>query len=341
MAALLGCTPVKRYSRIEGFGSYRPARVVGNDEICATIDSSDQWIVSRSGIRTRRFASPDESLLAMAEAAGAAALEDAGVSADQVDGVIVATMSYRLGTPSLAAQVGARLGLPAPAAMDLGAACSGFCYGVGLGASLVNTGSANRVLLIGAERMSDIVDPADRSTAFLFADGAGAAVIGPSDTPGVGQVAWGSDGSQSHVIRMSHAGAPAGQPDEGPAPALRMEGPAVYRWAISELADVARQALKNAGVGIADIDVFVPHQANLRIVDSLAASIGLREDAVCARDVTEAGNTSAASIPLALQRLRADGLAPAGGLALLMGFGAGLAYAAQVVRLPQSHPRTH
>lgn len=334
MAALLDCPPVLRYSRIEGFGSYRPARVVGNDEICAAIDSSDEWIVSRSGIRSRRFASAQESLLAMAEAAGAAALKDADISPDQVDGVIVATMSYKLGTPSLAAQVGARLGLPAPAAMDLGAACSGFCYGIGLAGSLVHSGSANRVLLIGAERMTDIVDPADRSTAFLFADGAGAAVIGPSDTPGIGQVAWGSDGAQSEVIRMSHSGAPAGGLDEGPAPALRMEGPTVYRWAISELADVARRALKNAGVGASDIDVFVPHQANLRIVESLAASIGLRDDAVCARDVTEAGNTSAASVPLALQQLRTDGLARSGGLALLIGFGAGLAYAAQVVRLP-------
>jgi 3-oxoacyl-[acyl-carrier-protein] synthase-3 len=338
MAALLDCPPAQRYSRIEGFGAYRPARVVGNDEVCAAIDSSDEWIVSRSGIRTRRFASRQESLIAMAEAAGAAALADAGVGAGQVDGVIVATMSYLLGTPSLAAQVGARLGLPAPAAMDIGAACSGFCYGIGLAGSLVNTGSANRVLLIGAERMTDIVDPADRSTAFLFADGAGAAVIGPSDTPGIGQVAWGSDGSQSDVIRMSHPGAPAGGRDQDPAPtaapALVMEGPTVYRWAISELTDVARRALKNAGVGAADIDVFVPHQANLRIVESLASSIGLRDDAVCARDVVVAGNTSAASVPLAIQQLRTDGLARPGALALLIGFGAGLAYAAQVVRLP-------
>jgi 3-oxoacyl-[acyl-carrier-protein] synthase-3 len=335
MAAPLDPTPaVPRYSRIEGFGTYRPARLVDNDEICAVIDSSPQWIVARSGIRNRGFASSQESLVAMAEAAGAAALQDAGVGADQVDGVIVATMSHRLGTPSVAAQVGARLGLPAPAAMDIGAACSGFCYGVALAASLVNSGSAGRVLLIGAERMTDIVDPADRSTAFLFADGAGAAVIGPSDTPEIGQVAWGSDGSQSDLIRMSHAGPPPAGRDPGPAPALRMEGPAVYRWAISELTDVARRAMKNAGVGAADIDVFVPHQANLRIVESLASSIGLRADAVCARDVVDAGNTSAASVPLALQQLRADGLARPGGLALLMGFGAGLAYAAQVVRLP-------
>jgi 3-oxoacyl-[acyl-carrier-protein] synthase-3 len=308
--------------------------VVGNEEICRSIDSSDEWIVNRSGIRTRRFASPGESLVAMSEAAGAAALADAGVSPRQVDAVIVATMSYRLRTPSLAAQVAARLGLPAPAAVDIGAACSGFCYGVGLACGLVRAGTADRVLLIGAERMTDIVDPTDRSTAFLFADGAGAAVIGPSDTPEIGPVAWGSDGSRSEVIRMSHVGAPPGRPESGTAPTLLMEGQAVYRWAISELTEVAERAMKNAGVVAEDIDVFVPHQANLRIVEALARSLGLRDDAVCARDVTESGNTSAASVPLAVDALRARGLARPGDLALLIGFGAGLAYAAQVVRLP-------
>ncbi|WP_406431174.1 ketoacyl-ACP synthase III [Streptomyces sp. NBC_00631] len=334
MAAPMECPPALRHSRIEGFGTYRPTRVVGNDEICRSIESSSEWIVARSGIHNRRFASAEESLIAMCEAAGAAALDDAGVSPGQVDAVLVASMSYRLITPSLAAQVGARLRLPAPAALDIGAACSGFCYGLGLAGDLVRTGSAGRVLLIGAERMTDIVDPADRSTAFLFADGAGAAVIGPADTPEIGPVAWGSDGSQSDVIRMSHQGAPAGSPEQGAAPALLMEGPAVYRWAISQLTEVAQRAMKNAGVGAGDIDVFVPHQANLRIVESLARSLSLREDAVCARDVVEAGNTSAASVPLALAALRAQGLARRGDLALLMGFGAGLAYAAQVVRLP-------
>jgi len=334
MVTQLGTPPAPRHSRIEGIGSFRPARSVGNDEIRESIDSSDEWIVARSGIRTRGFASAGESLIAMAEAAGAAAMADAGVTADQVDGVIVATMSHRLGTPSAAAQVGARLGLPAPAALDVGAACSGFCYGTELASGLVRTGSAGRVLLIGAERMTDIVDAADRSTAFLFGDGAGAAVIGACDTPGIGPVVWGSDGTRSDFIRMSHEGAKAGQQEHGPAPSLRMQGPAVYRWAISELTDIATRAVKNAGIGVADVDVFVPHQANLRIVEALAGSLGVREDTVIARDVAQSGNTSAASVPLALDRLRADGLTRPGDLALLVGFGAGLAYAAQVVRLP-------
>ncbi|MFD8600026.1 beta-ketoacyl-ACP synthase III [Kitasatospora sp. NPDC059646] len=334
MTAELGHHPELRHSRILGTGSFRPPRVVGNAEICEHIDSSEEWILARSGIRTRRFAAPDETLAVMASAAGAAALADAGLAPAEVDSVIVATMSHRLGTPSVAAEVASRLGIDSPGALDISAACSGFCYGTALAGDLVRAGSADHVLLIGAERMTDIVDPADRSAAFLFADGAGAVVVGPSATPGIGPVVWGSDGTQGDVIRMSHAGAPAGQEQSGAAPALRMQGPSVYRWAISEMGDIGRQAVKNAGLTMADIDVFVPHQANRRIVDALARSLDLREDAVVARDVTDSGNTSAASVPLALDRLRSEGSAGSGDLALLIGFGAGLAYAAQVVRLP-------
>jgi 3-oxoacyl-[acyl-carrier-protein] synthase-3 len=320
------------HSRILGTGSFRPARVVGNDEVAGPIDSSDEWIVSRSGIRTRRFADETEPVVDMAAAAGARALEDAGVDPRQIDTVLVASMSSQLAAPTLAARVAHRLGAGTPAALDLNAACSGFCYGTELASSLVRCGSARYVLLVGAERMSDLVDPADRATAFLFGDGAGAAVIGPSDTPGIGPVAWGSDGSRADVIAMTAPFGTVRRPQ--PPGALRMAGPAVFRWAISEMGDVAQLAVKNAGLATGDIDVFVPHQANLRIVEQLAGSLALRADAVVARDVVDAGNTSAASVPLALDRLRAEGTAHPGDLALLMGFGAGLAYAAQVVRLP-------
>ncbi|WP_405824900.1 ketoacyl-ACP synthase III [Streptomyces sp. NBC_01390] len=323
-----------RHSRILGTGSYRPARVVGNDEICGPIDSTDEWIVSRSGIRSRRYASADESLAAMAEAAGRAALADASVAPDEVNALIVATISHRQATPGVATEVAARLGLPGPAAMDLNAACSGFCYGTALADALVRAGTADHVLLIGAERMTDLVDPADRSTAFLFGDGAGAALVGVSGTPDIGPVVWGSDGTRRDVIGMTHVAAAAGHQQSGPAPSLRMEGPAVYRWAVSEMAEVAERAVKQAGLTMADIDVFVPHQANRRIVDALARSLSLSEDTVVARDVVESGNTSAASVPLALDRLRAENRARRGDLALLLAFGAGLAHAAQVVRLP-------
>jgi 3-oxoacyl-[acyl-carrier-protein] synthase-3 len=320
------------HSRILGTGSFRPARVVDNDEVAGPIDSSHEWIVSRSGIRTRRFAGEAEPVVDMAAAAGARALADAGVAPEQIDTVLVASMSAQLAAPALSTRVAHRLGAGTPAALDINAACSGFCYGTELASSLVRCGGARHVLLIGAERMSDLVDPADRSTAFLFGDGAGAAVIGPSETPGIGPVAWGSDGGRADVITMTVPFGTVRRPQ--PPGALRMQGPAVFRWAISEMGDVAQLAVKNAGLAMGDIDVFVPHQANLRIVEQLAGALPLRPDAVVARDVVDSGNTSAASVPLALDRLRAEGAARSGGLALLMGFGAGLAYAAQVVRLP-------
>lgn len=330
----LTASSTSRSSRIMGTGSFRPARVVGNEEVAGPIDSSDEWIVTRSGIRSRRFASEAETLAMMAEAAGSAALADAGIGPDRIDAVLVATISHRMATPSLAAEVAARLGTPNPAAVDLGAACSGFCYGTAIASDLIRGGSADHVLVVGAERMSDLLDPTDRGTAFVFGDGAGAAVIGLGDEPGIGPVVWGSDGTQRGLIRMTDHYAKAGGELSGPAPSITMEGPSVYRWAISEMVDVAVLAVKNAGISVADIDVFVPHQANQRIVDALARNIGLSDDAVVARDVADAGNTSAASIPLALDRLRSEGLARSGDLALLIGFGAGLAYAAQVVRLP-------
>lgn len=330
----LTAPPGTRNSRVLGTGSFRPARVVTNEEVAGPIGSTDEWIVTRSGIRTRRFASGTETLGMMAEQAGRAALADTGLHAEQVDAVLVATITHRMATPSLAAEVAARLGTRSPAAVDLGAACSGFCYATAIAGDMIRGGSADHVLVIGAERMSDLLDPTDRSTAFMFGDGAGAAVIGPCEEPGIGPVVWGSDGRRRDLIRMNEYWPAAGQELSGPSPSLVMEGPSVYRWAVSQMADVALLAVKQAGVAITDIDVFVPHQANQRIVDNLARNLGLRDDAVVARDVAEAGNTSGASIPLALDRLRTEGLAPSGGLALLIGFGAGLAYAAQVVRLP-------
>jgi 3-oxoacyl-(acyl-carrier-protein) synthase III len=330
----LAAPPETRNSRMLGTGSFRPARIVSNEEVAGPIDSSDEWIVTRSGIRSRRFASDTETLGMMAEHAGRAALADAGLDAVQVDAVLVATITHRTATPSLAAEVAARLGTRSPAAVDLGAACSGFCYATAIASDMIRGGSADHVLVIGAERMSDLLDPTDRSTAFVFGDGAGATVIGPCDEPGIGPVAWGSDGTQRDLIRMTELWPRAGRELSGPAPSLTMEGPSVYRWAISQMRDVALLAVKQAGVALADIDVFIPHQANQRIVDTLARNLAFREDVVVARDVAETGNTSGASIPLALDRLRSGGLAKGGDLALLIGFGAGLSYAAQVVRLP-------
>ncbi|WP_435771748.1 beta-ketoacyl-ACP synthase III [Nocardioides sp. SYSU DS0651] len=318
-----------------GIGAYRPERVVPNAEIVDAIDSSDEWIQQRSGIRTRRWAGDGETIVSMSVAAARAALADAGVDARQVECVIVATVSHLLQTPAAATAVAHELGTDQAAAFDISAACAGFCHGVALANDLVRGGSARYVLVIGVERLSDITDPHDRGTAFIFADGAGAAVVGPSEEPGIGPVVWGSDGEQQDLIRQREdwrdvfaAGAAAAWP------ALTMEGNAVFRWASYAMAKVAQQALDRAGVTAEQIDCFVPHQANNRITDAMARAMRLPASVRIARDVVDAGNTSAASVPLALRRMIDDGEARSGDLALLVAFGAGLAYAAQVVTVP-------
>ncbi|MEU4626370.1 beta-ketoacyl-ACP synthase III [Actinoplanes sp. NPDC023801] len=320
-------------SQIRGVGVYRPARIVHNDEICGPIDSTDEWIRQRCGIVTRRFAAPEETVVSMAAAAGTAALRQAGLTADGVDVVIVATMSYLYQSPAAGPQVADLIGAHRAAAFDLGAACAGFCSALAVADSLVRSGSAGRALVIGSERMTDIIDPKDRSTAFLFADGAGAVVVEASGTRGIHPVAWGADGARSGVI--GHDGPWTAVRDHpGSWPVMRMAGQEVFRWAISEVTPVAREAVRAAGLTVGDLAAFVPHQANVRIIDRLAAGLGLPANVVVSRDVERAGNTSAASIPLALESLMSEGRVPAGGLALLSGFGAGLSQASMVVRLP-------
>ncbi|HCK79112.1 MAG TPA: 3-oxoacyl-ACP synthase [Actinobacteria bacterium] len=320
------------FARILGVGSYRPQRVVTNEEICERIDSTDEWIRQRSGIVERRFAAADETVADMAVAAGKGAIAAAGLSGADIDCVIIATVTHLMATPSAAAEVAHRLGTERAPAFDISAACAGFCYGIAMAQDMVRGGSATRVLVVGVEKLTDIIDATDRSTAFLFADGAGAAVIGPSDEPAIGPVVWGSDGSHLSAITMS------GSYDElregGEYPTVVMEGQTVFKWAVYEMARVAQQALDVAGVTADQLDAFIPHQANLRIVDAMVRALKLPEGIPVARDIVESGNTSAASIPLAMDRMLQAGQIRSGGLALIIGFGAGLAYAAQVVRLP-------
>jgi 3-oxoacyl-[acyl-carrier-protein] synthase-3 len=322
------------HAAILGLGSYRPRRVVPNSEIVEAIDSSDEWIQQRSGIKQRRFADPDETVTMMSVAAARKAMERAGVDGAQVDAVVVATVSHLLQTPAAATLIAHELGLERPAAFDISAACAGFCHGIGLAADMIRAGSAKHVLVIGVERLSDITDPTDRGTAFIFADGAGAAVVGPSDEPGIGPVVWGSDGEQSELIRQREDWRDVIAQERPLMPHLTMQGNAVFRWAAFEMAKIAQATLDRSGLTVEDLDVFVPHQANMRITDAMARSMKLPERVVIARDIAEQGNTSAASIPLALDRLVEEGQARSGDLALLIAFGAGLAYAAQVVRVP-------
>ncbi|MFF1871478.1 beta-ketoacyl-ACP synthase III [Streptomyces sp. CB03911] len=323
-----------RSARITGVGSYRPGRLVKNDEICRFIDSDSAWIEERSGIVTRRFADDEETVPVMGARAAGKALSAAGLTAADVSCVILSTMSYLHQAPPAAAVCVAELGAHGTAAFDLGAACAGFSHGLAVAGSLVAARQAEHVLVVGAERMSDIVDPRDRSTAFLFGDGAGAVVVSPSDEPGIGQVAWGTATGHLHAIEQSRSFAELRRDPTARWPFLEMAGPEVFRWAIRAVAEVCDDALRAAGVTVADIEAFVPHQANARIIDAAVKAMGLPPSVEVARTVREDGNTSAASIPLALDSLIASGRIRPGALLLTAGFGSGLGYSAQVVKAP-------
>ena len=309
-------------ARIAAFGAHQPATVVTNADLAARLDTSDEWIRSRVGIAERRIAGPEEGIVEMAVEAGGKALARSGLSSAEIDLVVVATCSAESPMPAHAPTVADRLGIVAPGAFDLNAACAGFCYALGTADGLVRAGSARSVLVIGAEKMSQWVDPDDRSTAVIFADGAGAAVVTGADEPGIGPTVWGSLGSHADKLVIGSRSS-----------YLAQDGQAIFRWATSAVAPVALEACRRAGVDPADLAVVAPHQANLRIIRAIARAIGAPQ-AILAEDIVTAGNTSAASVPLAVSRILDREEVPPGSPALLVGFGAGLAYAAQVVRLP-------
>jgi 3-oxoacyl-[acyl-carrier-protein] synthase III len=312
-------------AKILGFGGYQPDKVVTNDDLAKLVDTSDEWIRTRVGIQSRRFAADDETVADMAEAAGAKALAASGLEPSEIDLVIVATCSPESPMPNVAATAAYRLGIVAPGAYDLNAACAGFCYAIGAASDSVRAGSARNVLVIGAEKMTSWVDWTDRSTCIIFADGAGAAVVGPSgpDEPsGIGPVVWGSAGDLANKITI-----------EGRNGTLRQDGQAVFRWATTAMAPIALEACRRAGVTPADISAFIPHQANLRIVEAIANRLGIPRERV-ADDIIQSGNTSSASIPLALSRMAEQGRLQPGTPALLIAFGAGLSYASQVITVP-------
>jgi 3-oxoacyl-[acyl-carrier-protein] synthase III len=312
-------------SRILGIGSAQPERVVTNDDLSKTIDTSDEWIRDRVGIVERRFANEGDTVVSMAVEAGSKAIAAAGLAPSDLDTVIVANCTTKKPIPNAAAQVADLIGIKGAGGFDLNAACAGFCYGLGVASDLVLAGSSRRALVIGSEKLTDIVDPNDRSTAIIFADAAGAAVVGPSEEPGIGPVAWGTAGDLVDMIGMTEAAN------------IYQEGQSVFRWATTKIAPIALQALELAGVKPSDVDVLIPHQANLRIVEAIAKKLrkeGAREDMVVADDIVYSGNTSSASIPMAMDHMRAAGRIHSGDVALLIGFGAGLSYAGQVVVCP-------
>ena len=321
------------YTRIYSYGAARGDLVVPNDDLVEAIDSSDEWIQQRTGIVTRTRAS--ESILAidLAEEAAKEAIAKSGVAPEQIDLVIVATIGNVQQTPSLAAMLADRVGANPAAAYDSNAACAGFSYGVTQADALIRAGAAHYALVVGAEKLSDVVDPADRTISFLLGDGAGAVIIGPSDAPGIGAAVWGSDGSKAAAVGMNATLIDFREGRSG-WPVLRQDGQTVFRWAVWEMAKVAKEALDAAGVQASDLAAFVPHQANMRIIDALAKQLRLPDTVVIGRDIATTGNTSAASIPLATHRLLEEHPELSGGLCLQIGFGAGLVFGAQVVVLP-------
>jgi 3-oxoacyl-[acyl-carrier-protein] synthase-3 len=309
-------------AKILAFGDYQPTRVVTNDELSLTIDTNDEWIRSRVGIAERRIAGPDEGVVEMAVAAGGKALAASGLSAADIDLVIVATCSAETLVPNVSATVAHRLTIMAPGAYDVNAACAGFCYALSNASDAVRSGSARNVLVVGSEKMSQWVDQTDRANAIIFADGAGAAVVTGSDSSSIGPVVWGSSGADASKIEVKDRNS-----------FIQQDGQGVFRWATTALHPVALAACERAGVQPSELAAFVPHQANLRIIKTIARKLGA-ENAVVAEDIVNSGNTSAASIPLALSHMIERGDIPSGVPALIIGFGAGLTYAAQVIQIP-------
>ncbi|WP_151478570.1 beta-ketoacyl-ACP synthase III [Streptomyces albicerus] len=312
-------------SRIAAVGHYQPARILTNEDLAELVDTSDEWITSRVGIRTRHIAGPDEPVDELAAHAAAKALASAGLAPGDIDLVLVATSTAVDRSPNMAARVAARLGIPSPAAMDVNVVCAGFTHALATADHAVRAGAATRALVIGADKMSDVTDWTDRTTCVLVGDGAGAAVVEAADAaaqPGIGPVLWGSVPEMGHAVRI-----------EGIPSRFAQEGQSVYRWATTKLPPIARKACERAGLTPEDLAAVVLHQANLRIIEPLAEKIGA-VNAVVARDVAESGNTSAASIPIALSKLVEQGEISTGDPVLLFGFGGNLSYAGQVIHCP-------
>lgn len=307
-------------AQIVSLGYYLPSRTVTNAELTRTLDTSDAWIRRRVGVTTRHLAD-DEDIESMASAAARMALANSGLRPAEVDLVIVATSTASHAMPNLATRVAAALGLDCPAAFDVNSACSGFISALANANHAIMANAAEHALVVAADKPSAVVDWSDRSTCVFVGDGAGAAVLSRASEPGIGPVAWGSTPELNYLIRIDNDGI------------FRQEGPAVFRWVLTSVADVARRACKLADVPPADLAAFVPHQANLRLIEALAKQLAVTR-AVVATDVVDSGNTFAASIPLSLARLAERGEVLSGDLVLLLGFGAGLTYAGQVVRCP-------
>jgi 3-oxoacyl-[acyl-carrier-protein] synthase-3 len=321
------------HTRIYALGAARGNQVVTNDDIAGPIDSSDEWIKQRTGVATRTRAAEDQSLMDLAVEASKEAIAKSGIDPNEIGAVILATISFPYQTPSGASLLSELVGAHDAAAYDISAACAGYCYGIAQADALVRSGLCKYVLVVGAEKLSDFISPTDRTISFLLGDGAGAAIVGASDHPGISKTIWGADGSSWDKVGMTGSILDF-RDGKTPWPTLTQEGQTVFRWAVWEMSKVAKEALDAAGIEASDLSALVMHQANLRIIDEFAKQMKLPDSVVIAKDIVETGNTSAASVPLAMHRILEEKKVASGGYALQIGFGAGLTFAAQVVELP-------
>ncbi|WP_299042252.1 beta-ketoacyl-ACP synthase III [uncultured Tateyamaria sp.] len=316
---------------VRGVGHYLPARVVENAEFEASLDTSDEWIRARSGIERRHFATEEDTTSSMATAAAQAALDDAGLVADDIDAIVLATSTADLTFPSAATMVQDKLGMTRGFAFDVQAVCAGFVYALSNANALIVSGQARRVIVIGAETFSKIMDWTDRSTCVLFGDGAGALVLeaqdggGTSEDRGILATDLNSDGRHRDLLYVD------GGVSTGTSGYLRMQGNQVFRHAVEKLAATAETAMDRAGVTADDVDWIVPHQANIRIIQGTAKKMGVAMDKVVVT-VQDHGNTSAASIPLAMSVGRKNGQIQDGNLIVTEAIGGGLAWGAVVLR---------
>jgi 3-oxoacyl-[acyl-carrier-protein] synthase-3 len=320
---------------ITGWGTAVPERRLTNDELEQRVDTTDAWIVERTGIRERRIVSPGDTTASLAIEAGTAAIKHAGIPPDAVDLLIVATAMPEQPIPHTGAFVGEGLGLRC-GSFDLGAGCAGFVYMLVVGASLLTTGNLDHVLVVGAETLSRLIDPDDRSTFVLFGDGAAGLVLSRSPEDGPGVLAWdlGCDGSAAGLLEIRAGGSRMPATPETIAAGeqyLKMQGQEVFRRAVRAVVESARMTLDRAGVAPSDVSWFVPHQANIRIIDSAATRLGIGKDRTIV-NIDRYGNTSAASIPIALAEAADDGRLREGDLVLMSGFGAGMTWGSALVR---------
>ncbi len=315
---------------ILGIGTAVPDRVMKNQELEKLVDTSDEWIVSRTGIRERRIIDDEENVSDLAARAATVAIEDSGLSSDEIDLIVVASGSPEMIWPATACLVQNKLGLRALPAFDLQAACAGFVYGLTVVDGLIRSGIYQKVLLIGAEAMTRLIDWTDRGTCILFGDGAGAVVLGSTeDNHGLISHFLSSDGLESDILKIP-AGGSGTTCGQGPQ-TIQMRGNEVFKLAVQKLPEAIEGALERAGLGVADVDFCVPHQANKRIIDAAAKRLGLSRDKIVG-NLDRYGNTSTASIPLALQELVASGRLERGMIVVTAAVGAGFTWGANVFR---------